>query len=573
MLRKRLVGIILAMVMMVSLFGSFAANAAAPETNIARGKSTTTSSTVNKNASAVTDGSLDATFTWYVDGANNPTPGNYWVQIDLGNEYVVNRVKLYGHQTSGTIVFLNYLAIQGSNDANFTTYETIAETGAHNQPKATFEAVLPTSKEYRYIRVVSNSPSGTINNQISEIEVYGAEKVTQAQIPADRNIAKGKKIDSNSSGLYYSESLINGVYNDSSAANFNHNVENFVVVDLDGYYKLDYIAARNSMRGSTQRTNTLNAMKFFVSVDKSAWTEIASTRTEADSKSDVRVGCVTDKTTEYRYVKMLIEATDTANDWCTMSELEVYAYVPAQDTSGNGNIALNKTVIWHSSVADNATVSNFATAHLLTDGNENTYAYALDHTTRKNAFLIIDLQNSYDIGKIALILDKASYNYSGNGSVKVSLYNNPSDIKVVYNPVSFENKDVFITIPETANYRYVCIQPETETKIAECLVYAKNDAYRPRITDVVKDGTAITAFKAYSDRTTNKNSKIIVAVYENDVLDNVVIGDVEFSLDSTERTYNLTSPVTVDAGKTVKLFVFNNMNTIVPVMEAYPQSN
>ena len=105
------------------------------------------------------------------------------------------------------------------------------------------------------------------------------------------------------------------------------------------------------------------------------------------------------------------------------------------------------------------------------------------------------------------------------------------------------------------------------------MVYAKNDAYRPRITDVVKDGTAITAFKAYSDRTTNKNSKIIVAVYENDVLDNVVIGDVEFSLDSTERTYNLTSPVTVDAGKTVKLFVFNNMNTIVPVMEAYPQSN
>lgn len=132
----------------------------------------------DRNIGCLTDGKhlnndpTSTNFGWYIAAAE--TPSECYVQVDLEKSVIISEVALYhSNISSATNSHLNYLYIWASNDPTFEEYTVIkANTGAFNQ-KGVVKVNVLSEQRFRYVRIGSSQErGGTLNNQISEIEIF-----------------------------------------------------------------------------------------------------------------------------------------------------------------------------------------------------------------------------------------------------------------------------------------------------------------------------------------------------------------------------------------------------------------
>lgn len=101
------------------------------------------------------DGGSCATGGWS-RGATDPWS---WWQVDLGRPYALSSVQLVTRQDMDQPEQRQYFQIRASNDPNMGSYVVLATQGRQpRQYKDVFQAIVETTKAYRYIRVAKTAP-------------------------------------------------------------------------------------------------------------------------------------------------------------------------------------------------------------------------------------------------------------------------------------------------------------------------------------------------------------------------------------------------------------------------------
>ncbi|GAA2373802.1 discoidin domain-containing protein [Dactylosporangium salmoneum] len=138
----------------------------APNTNLARGKSTSESShTQGYGSGNAVDGNQDT----YWESANNAFP--QWLQVDLGSATSVGRIVLKLPASWGART--QTLSVAGSTDGtNFTTLKASADYTF--SPSANTTSITFTATATRYVRLTFTANTGWPAGQVSEFEVYAS---------------------------------------------------------------------------------------------------------------------------------------------------------------------------------------------------------------------------------------------------------------------------------------------------------------------------------------------------------------------------------------------------------------
>jgi F5/8 type C domain-containing protein len=166
-LRRRLIGGLLAAVLVGVPAITPSPALAAGGTNLSLGKSVSASgSNAGFPASNVNDGNVAS----YWESPNNAFP--QWVQIDLGGSVAIDQVKLKLPPDTAWGTRTQTLSVQGSTDGGaFTTLS--AATGRTFNP-ATGNQVTVTfpSASVRYVRITVTANTGWPAGQVSTLEAY-----------------------------------------------------------------------------------------------------------------------------------------------------------------------------------------------------------------------------------------------------------------------------------------------------------------------------------------------------------------------------------------------------------------
>ncbi|MFZ7947070.1 OmpL47-type beta-barrel domain-containing protein [Neobacillus sp. 19] len=182
--------------------------------NVALGKIATTSGSFLQNPALATDGLANDTNQY-----TGLDKGVQWMQLDLGGEYKVNRVKLW-HYFSGGRTY-NDVIVQLSNTPDFSSGVTTvfnndtdnsagqgAGTDQEYKETADGKEITFAPVEARYVRFWSNGSKTNAWNHMVEAKVYGTSLTPT-------NVALGKAPTSGSF-VNDSERITDGLTNDSN---------------------------------------------------------------------------------------------------------------------------------------------------------------------------------------------------------------------------------------------------------------------------------------------------------------------------------------------------------------------
>lgn len=146
--------------------------------NLAAGKTCKSSSDINRtsDAEAAVDGDWKS-FWRAMDSAK----GVSWWSVDLGDEYVIQRLTILPRQDSNETQARKMLEIQGSNDPDFKNFAVLAERNeipwyhkTTSHATNMWEQFINTPKSYRYLRVKSTDSESKLS--MAEFSAYGYAK-------------------------------------------------------------------------------------------------------------------------------------------------------------------------------------------------------------------------------------------------------------------------------------------------------------------------------------------------------------------------------------------------------------
>ncbi len=283
--------------------------------NLAQGATATASSDNGANyvAGMATDGST-GTY-WCASGGNMPQ----WLQVDLGQTTAFEEVDIYMHRGNETRTqYLSY-TLEGSNDAS--QWETLytAQKAVPTVVRGLDQLRIYTFGRYRYLRIrfaeiVTNWAT------IYEFEVY-ADPLGQGEPstePARSNLALSATVTAGTMSHVDSSpaQAADGSYSTYWCAS-SGSVPQWIQFDLGEQMALA-TADLYLVAGTSSISYTLEG-----SNDTAQWT-ILSSGTDATTSS--KNGCSylsLPITGSYRYLKLTF--TGIQGNWCTLSELELFA--------------------------------------------------------------------------------------------------------------------------------------------------------------------------------------------------------------------------------------------------------
>ncbi|MFJ8145757.1 CARDB domain-containing protein [Streptomyces sp. NPDC096048] len=196
--RRPLTGAVVAGLMTAGLLPlSFAhAATAAADVNLALGRPATAG---GSHGAYPAGNTTDGTQASYWEGPAGSFP--QWVQVDLGQARTVERVVL--KLPAGWESRSQTLSLQGSTDGSAFRALAGSAARAFSPDRANTVAVdLASPSDTRYVRVHVTGNTGWNAAQLSELEVYGEEVVTEPP-PAGTNLARGKPVEATSSTHSY----------------------------------------------------------------------------------------------------------------------------------------------------------------------------------------------------------------------------------------------------------------------------------------------------------------------------------------------------------------------------------
>ncbi|MFC3801186.1 polysaccharide lyase family 8 super-sandwich domain-containing protein [Cohnella sp. GCM10012308] len=174
---------------------------AIPPVNVALNKTGITSNANAQNRTRLTDGDKNAAN--FVDMFTNTVN---WIQIDLGENYDINDIKLWHYFLGGKTY--HDVIVQVSNDSTFATKTTVFNNDADNsagQGAGTDAEYVESSggkdipfaeTNARYVRLWLNGSNANAYSHYVEVEVWTAEKLAQT-LPAGATFAADKTAPTN----------------------------------------------------------------------------------------------------------------------------------------------------------------------------------------------------------------------------------------------------------------------------------------------------------------------------------------------------------------------------------------
>lgn len=223
-----------------------AASAAQPESvNLAEGKSIMSNNLPDSPfpISNLTDGDTSTMSEWVCTGTGKGL--GLYAAIDLGDEYNITSVQLYGRQDQGGMAEARYgFAIQFSDSPDFENYETVNGPSERDDTifpsKGSFSSEVNLTKQYRYVRLIRTQATPNLWLYYNELKVMGYGDVYEKDYTlvsedktavTDKNypgctgdLALNNKIDGSNRWLYYG----NEDYH-------------YMIVDLEKPYNIGYI--------------------------------------------------------------------------------------------------------------------------------------------------------------------------------------------------------------------------------------------------------------------------------------------------------------------------------------------
>ena len=174
-----------------SVLPAFASPATAAGTNLALGKTMTSSGYTQTYAPSNANDGNQAT---YWESTNNAFP--QWLQVDLGSSTAINQVVLqvpagWGSRTET-------LSVQGSAD-NSTFNTVVASTGYNFDGSANTVTINFSQTSTRYLRLNFTANTGWPAGQISEFQVYGPT-TTSSNLALNRATAESSHTQTYASG-------------------------------------------------------------------------------------------------------------------------------------------------------------------------------------------------------------------------------------------------------------------------------------------------------------------------------------------------------------------------------------
>ena len=292
---------------------------AAEATNVAQGKTVTTNAPfVNNDCSldrVVDNDTTTGSFGEFGADRSGETYGEYYVQIDFGDVYDVNKAELFryfdGRSYDATVVALaeteeeftaeKAKVVYNSDTENKYGFgagadETYVETDAGKAFE--FDAVVA-----RYVRIyMCGVAEGSKNNHVVECKVWGvphettvpeptpepapstSEKIEKAQV---RSVSVSGTKETTSGGENDTDAtsaeILNEIYDGNSETFWNSNwvtsiakANPYLTIKLDGIYKLDKVEYTPRWHSSEKWACTGNIKKLVVEIseDGTTWTTV-----------------------------------------------------------------------------------------------------------------------------------------------------------------------------------------------------------------------------------------------------------------------------------------------------------
>ncbi|HHW00653.1 MAG TPA: hypothetical protein GXX36_14035 [Clostridiaceae bacterium] len=165
----------------------------------------------------VVDGNIESF--WIADTIYNLNAPEAWIQIDLGSEYIIERVEIEDRKNNNWHGERQNFEILASNDPNFKTYDVLGGVGAEPfADETTWQLNVTEKRAYRYIRYQKTEK---IYTYVSEIRVFGVEapdtytisgKVTYDSQPIEGAIVNLYAYDDESKILGTAVTGVDGTY-------------------------------------------------------------------------------------------------------------------------------------------------------------------------------------------------------------------------------------------------------------------------------------------------------------------------------------------------------------------------
>jgi uncharacterized protein YjdB len=390
-IRKRILTSLLSFVFLFSFFAITPVKAA---TNLALGKMPT-SSVAFTNLSRVTDGNKGTNS--YADSYTNS--GVNWIQLDLGDSYSFNQIKLWHYYGDGRKY--HDVVVQLSNDPTFTTglitlfnndTNNSAGRGAGSNSEYTettsglnlsFNAV-----NARYARFYSNGSNVNAYNHYVEIEIYQSTVVTNnlaygltattSKTFSDLPMITDGVIDTNSYADSYTNSGLQWIQLDLGAS-YSVNQINLWHYYGDGRKYHDVVVQLSNDPTFTTGVSTV----FNNDTNNSAGRGTGSNSEYTETSSGLNL---TFNAVNARYARFYSSGSNI-NAYNHYVEVEIYQ----SSTQVTNNLASGITA---------STSKPFSDVSMITDGIIDTNSYADSYTNSGLQWIQLDLGASYFLNNI-----------------------------------------------------------------------------------------------------------------------------------------------------------------------------
>lgn len=238
----------------IMMMASAAVSAAQPESvNLAEGKQIISNNLPDSpfSLSNLTDGDTSTMSEWICTGEGKGL--GLYAAVDLGDEYNITSVQLYGRQDQDGMAEARYgFEIQFSNTPDFESYESVNGPSERNDtlfpPKGSFSAEANLTKQYRYVRLIRTQATPNLWLYYNDLKVMGYGDVYEKDYTL---VSEGKKAvtDKNYPGCTGELALNDKIDNSNRWLYYGNEDYHYMIVDLEKPYNIGYLEVEKCTKG------------------------------------------------------------------------------------------------------------------------------------------------------------------------------------------------------------------------------------------------------------------------------------------------------------------------------------
>lgn len=176
-----------------------------------------------------------------------------YAAIDLGDEYNITQVQLYGRQDqSGAAAARFGFEIQFSNSPDFEEYETIKGPLEQDDnafpPQSSFSKDVTLTKQYRYVRFIRTQAAPNLWLYYNELKVMGYGDVYEKDYTLV-SLGKSAVTDKNYPGCTGNLALNEKIDNSNRWLYYGNDDYHYLIVDLEDSYNIGYMEIEKCTKG------------------------------------------------------------------------------------------------------------------------------------------------------------------------------------------------------------------------------------------------------------------------------------------------------------------------------------